>query len=45
VERLEASALTREERRRTLLAVGLRYGEVIRASAGDTQQRFELVRP
>jgi molybdopterin/thiamine biosynthesis adenylyltransferase len=45
VERLEASALTREERRRTLLAVGFRYGEVIRASAGDTQQRFELVRP
>ena len=45
VERLEAGALTREERRRTLLAVGLRYGEVIRAFAGDTHQRFELVRP
>lgn len=44
LETLAASALTREERRRSLGAAGFRYGEVIRASGEGTERRFELVR-
>jgi molybdopterin/thiamine biosynthesis adenylyltransferase len=42
-EYLAAASLTRQERTRTLATVGFRPGEVLRASGGGREHRFQLV--
>ena len=45
LERVEASALTREERDRPLSRLGVRPGEIVTAEAAGTTLHFELVAP